>query len=347
MKKALINKAMLCMLMVVMLLTLLQGFSFAKSENVQMIKKSEKEYLIYVSGLNQEFDFAFSNNSDIDKTTLIFKDSALDKTENGNHIAYIDSSLYTEYFKDQTKTYLWVKQGEEYKLEAEQLILTDALSQEDIEEFNSVTKKFYNGTEQVKIEVGQKELPQEETTEGVTITRKIGTLNIVNGGETTYSYKMVRATEGSDAEKLIKLAEEMNKLNELDENAMFEKLSVYSEFKTVYNKLVPTVNDENWAEVKESTIEQPQGSKTGEQYLVWMKQESEEQNPVIDVQIMTCKDEYKEEYEKQEVIIKETTKLPITGDNVVLFVIAGIVIALISVVLILKNKDSKKSKHSA
>lgn len=335
MKKALINKVMLCLLMAIILFTLLQGFSFAKSEKVQMIKKSENEYLIYVSGLlGEEFEFAFSNESDSLKESLIFADSALDKTENGNHIAYIDSSLYTEYFDQKQETFLWVKKGEEYKLEAEKLELEKAFEEADIQNFNQVTKT-------IEVKVGEKELP-EETVDGVKVNHKIGTLNIVNSKEESYSYKMVRATEGSDAAKLIELASQMNSL---EGKNIFEQLSIYDEFRDVYESLKPEVDDENWAEVKEGVIEQTQDSKKGEQYLVWIKQENENDS-IIDVQIMTCQDEYVPEYEKKEVVIKETTKLPITGDNVILFVIAGIVIVLIVIVTVLKFKNSKTGKHT-
>ena len=54
-----------------MTIVLLQGFSFAQSENIQMIKKSNEEYMIYVEELlEQEFQFAFSNNEN--KDNLIF-----------------------------------------------------------------------------------------------------------------------------------------------------------------------------------------------------------------------------------------------------------------------------------
>ena len=65
MKKALKQKIMLSTLLIIMIITLLQGFSFAKSESTQMIKKGEKEYIIYISNLlNSKFEFAFANKKD-------------------------------------------------------------------------------------------------------------------------------------------------------------------------------------------------------------------------------------------------------------------------------------------
>ena len=62
MKKSLAQKVMLFLAVTIITITLLQSFSLAKSENVQMIKKSEKEYIIYVSNLiGSEFEFSFAN----------------------------------------------------------------------------------------------------------------------------------------------------------------------------------------------------------------------------------------------------------------------------------------------
>ncbi len=355
MKKALTKKAMFCMIIITMMFSLLQGISLATDSNVehtQMIKKSDSEYIIYVSYenesdelvfLNEKFEFAFSNEAEVeDKSTLVFEESALDKTENGNHIAYVDSELYSQYFEGKENTYLWVKQNEDYKLEAEKIDLTNSLTEEKIQELNNITKM-------IKVTVGEKTLPT-ETIDEVKVNHKIGTLKI-DEQTGTYSHKMVKATEGTDAKKLIDLAE---KLNKVDEENMFNKLSIYNEFKALYNKLKPEVNDEKWTEVENYTIEQPQNSKTGEQYLVWLKHENEEEtntrttdNTVIDVQIMTCVDEYIPEYEKQEIIIKETTKLPITGDDITLFVIAGVIIVLIVIVTVLKLKNTKNGKHTS
>ena len=48
MKKTIVSKIALCLGIFIMTIVLLQGFSFAQSENIQMIKKSNEEYMIYV-----------------------------------------------------------------------------------------------------------------------------------------------------------------------------------------------------------------------------------------------------------------------------------------------------------
>lgn len=332
MKKALTNRAMLCLLLAIVIIALLPVLSFAKSEKVQMIKKSGNEYIIYVSGLNEEFKFAFSNE-DAEPDTTKFKDSALDSTVDGNHIAYVDNDIYNAYFKDKENVFLWVKKGEEYKLKAEKVQLKDSLSEEEIQAIN-------NATQTITVEVGEKELPK-ETADGVTVSHKIGTIKITDDQSAKYSYKMVKATSGTKAAELIELAEKVNALN--DSNTMYEKLSVYNAFKTTYNQLKPSATDKKWTNVENYTIEQPQESKKGDQYLVWIKKD-QGQNSTVDIQIMVCNDGYTPEYEKQEVVIKETKLLPTTGDNIVLFVIAGIILALIVAVVVLKLKNKKETK---
>lgn len=327
MKKSLAQKVMLFLAVTIITITLLQSFSLAKSENVQMIKKSEKEYIIYVSNLiGSEFEFSFANKKDESKENLVFTNSALDQEDNGNNIAYIDETIYNNYFDGKKETYLWVKQGTEYKVEAEKINLKDALTEEDIQELNNATKK-------IPVKFGELNLPA-ETVDGVKITRRMGTINIEDNSETEYSYKMLKSTEGSKVEELINLANEMNKL---DEKNIYDKLSIYGQFKSLYEELKP---GDGWSVAENNVIKQPQESKKGEQYLVWIKN-----SQTTDVQIMTCNDDYTPEYENKKIINKVITKLPITGESLALYITAAILIVLIVTVVILKVKNNKSSQN--
>ena len=327
MKKSLAQKVMLFLAVTIITITLLQSFSLAKSENVQKIKKSEKEYIIYVSNLiGSEFEFSFANKKDESKENLVFTNSALDQEDNGNNIAYIDETIYNNYFDGKKETYLWVKQGTEYKVEAEKINLKDALTEEDIQELNNATKK-------IPVKFGELNLPA-ETVDGVKITRRMGTINIEDNSETEYSYKMLKSTEESKVEELINLANEMNKL---DEKNTYDKLSIYGQFKSLYEELKPS---DGWNVAENNVIKQPQESKKGEQYLVWIKNEQ-----TTDVQIMTCNDDYTPEYENKKIINKVITKLPITGESLALYITAAILIVLIVTVAILKVKNNKSNKN--
>lgn len=325
--KNLTQKAILFLILTFLLLILLQNFSLASSENIQMIKKGEKQYIIYVSNLlNQEFQFAFANKADEAEENLMFINSAVDQAENGNNIAYIDETLFNTYFDEKADTFLWVKQENDYKVEAEKITLEKAITEELIQNLNNVTKK-------IPVKFGELNLPA-ETVEGVKITRKLGTINIDDESETEYSYNMLKSVEESKVEKLINLAETINNLQEKN---IYEKLYIYNQFNELYTELIPS---DNWQIAENNTIMQPQDSKKGEKYLVWIKGDN-----VIDLQIMTCNDEYTPEYEKQEVVNKVVTKLPITGESLVLYIVAVVLVIAIITMVIVKVKKNKTNNN--
>ncbi len=329
MKRVLGKKVVITLLIIMMLTALLQNFSFAKSENTQILKLKDKEYLIYLSDLaDKEFKFAFSTKEK--EKQLQFINSAKDKEE-GNNVAYIDEKIYNTYF-ERGKAYLWVEQ-EENKIEAQLIDLSTALQEEKIQELNKVTKT-------IAVKVSEKELPVENK-DGVKISHKIGTIQINDDENAKYFYQILAAVNNEDVQKLIELASKMNKVD--NESSMYNKLETYSAFEKIYNKLAPVATDTNWVEVKNNEIPQPQEAKTGEQYVVFIKKEVEDKN-VVDIQIMTCKDEYTQEYETKDVVVKETSKLPITYDNVILFVIAAVVLVLIVLVVVLKLRNKKEDK---
>ena len=60
---------------------------------------------------------------------------------------------------------------------------------------------------------------------------------------------------------------------------------------------------------------------------------------------MTSNEEYKE-YEKTEnVIVKEVTKMPVTGESLVLYIVAGVLLVLIVTIVILKIKNKNSDKN--
>ena len=75
-------------LIIFALISLLGMSVYAANENVQIIKKSDTDYLIYIKGnLDESFEFAFANDSTADKTTLTYLSAAQDSTEGENYIA--------------------------------------------------------------------------------------------------------------------------------------------------------------------------------------------------------------------------------------------------------------------
>ena len=86
-------------------------------------------------------------------------------------------------------------------------------------------------------------------------------------------------------------------------------------------------------------IEQPADSKTGEQYVLWIKNDTKN---IVDVQFLTCFQDENKEFVKEENIVKTTSKLPITYDSVILFVILGVALVLLVMVIVAKKKNASK-----
>ena len=60
---------------------------------------------------------------------------------------------------------------------------------------------------------------------------------------------------------------------------------------------------------------------------------------------MTSNEEYKENEKTENVIVKEVTKMPVTGESLVLYIVAGVLLVLIVTIVILKIKNKNSDKN--
>lgn len=300
------------------------------NENMQIIKKSGTQYLIYISGhMNSQFEFAFSNDQEADKETLGYKSSILDSTSEKNNVAYIDNSLYTTYFSG--KTYFWARDlSGKYFAEKVEIDLSKAIEESNVNLINNLTKIIKVDTKNT--------ITTSEVVNEVKVTKTVGKVDVLEEG-TTY-YQLVKLPASEDYNEFMKTAEKI--ANDKIENNMYAKLKVANKFSNYYNRLVPDIDDANWIKVNNNTILQPEESHNGEQYILWLKTENNRENK-IDVQFLTCFEDYKPEVISEKI----TTKLPVTYDNPILFIILAVLVVAFVVVLILRNKSekTKTEKH--
>ena len=142
----------------------------------------------------------------------------------------------------------------------------------------------------------------------------------------------------------MELAEQINSsYNEMD---MYERIKTAKQFYNLYNELKGL---QNWLEVENMTIMQPNDAQKGEQYVVYLKKLDEDGNETIDVKLMTSYREDEEEKipgKTETRVVKETAKLPITGDSIILFVVLAAIVIIAIIVFIrmkkLQNKENKK-----
>ena len=300
------------------------------NENMQIIKKSGTEYLIYISEhMDSQFEFAFSNDQGADKETLGYKSSILDSTSEKNNVAYIDNSLYTTYFSG--KTYFWARDlSGKYFAEKVEIDLSKAIEESNVNLINNLTKIIKVDTKNT--------ITTSEVVNEVKVTKTVGKVDVLEEG-TTY-YQLVKLPASEDYNEFMKTAEKI--ANDKIENNMYAKLKVANKFSNYYNRLVPDIDDANWIKVNNNTILQPEKSHNGEQYILWLKTENNRENK-IDVQFLTCFEDYKPEVISEKI----TTKLPVTYDNPILFIILAVLVVAFVVVLILRNKSekTKTEKH--
>lgn len=300
------------------------------NENMQIIKKSGNEYLIYISEhMGSQFEFAFSNDQGADKETLGYKSSILDSTSKKNNVAYIDNSLYTTYFSG--KTYFWARDlSGKYFAEKVEVDLSKAIEESNVNLINNLTKIIKVDTKNT--------ITTSEVVNEVKVTKTVGKVDVLEEG-TTY-YQLVKLPASEEYNEFMKTAEKI--ANDKIENNMYAKLEVANKFSNYYNRLVPDIDDANWIKVNNNTILQPEESHNGEQYILWLKTENNRENK-IDVQFLTCFEDYKPEVISEKI----TTKLPVTYDNPILFIILAVLVVAFVVVLILRNKSekAKTEKH--
>ena len=320
------SKLKLMLAMAVLFITIMISTSvLATNEGVQILEKSEKEYIIYLANhLDTAFEFAYSNDKDAVKEELTYKASATDtQQEDQNYIAYVDSQIYDTYFGK--TAYLWARTLDgEYFAEGVAIDLTQAVDDAEVELANNITKIIEVNT--------QNTVTTEEMINDVRTTITVGKVDVLEEGITYY--QLIKAESSQAYKDFMKIAKQIDE-NRIDNN-MYAKLEVASQFVALYNQLVPQVKDSQWMAVENNVILQPEDADDDEEYVLWLKTENGEETK-IDAQFLTC---FRDE--KREVISeKVVTKLPVTADDPTLFIILGVLVVALVVVSILRLRAKK------
>ena len=144
-------------------------------------------------------------------------------------------------------------------------------------------------------------------------------------------------------EKYNQLMELVEKIREeYDEMDMYEKIQIGEQFNKLYSEVT---SEAKWKKVENMTIKQPEESVAGDKYIVLLKKVDKKGTTTMDIQFLTAFDSYKPNVIKEEIIVQETTKLPITYDSIALFVALGIIVALVIVVFIRIKKLSNQNEE--
>ncbi len=302
------------------------------NEELQIVK-TEQDYIIYVKDLAKtEFDFAISDKDNATEMELNYINSVED--EEGNQVAFVTQTKYNNQLSTNAHNYLYIKTTE--GVEIKEINFDDAFDKAKMEEVETTTKRM-------ETEVVTDIIEKDEEVEGVKVKVTVGGLKIIDTDQATYYYASTKLPAEKYTE-LMELAEQINSsYNEMD---MYERIKTAKQFYNLYNELKGL---QNWLEVENMTIMQPNDAQKGEQYVVYLKKLDEDGNETIDVKLMTSYREDEEEKipgKTETRVVKETAKLPITGDSIILFVVLAAIVIIAIIVFIrmkkLQNKENKK-----
>ena len=330
------------MLAILLFIAVMPIVVLATNEDISIVNtqndEGKQEYIIYINGYtDKNFKYAFSN-ANPGEMDLVYINSITDLGE--NQIAYLDADTYEKLSND--TIYIWAKAkndlGEEVLiLNGIQLDFQNSLTKENIDLVETITNRI-----PVKIVDNQNdtETVRQENIDGIEETAAVGYVEITDGAEGTYYYERTKITDSAEHARLMELAEKINA--EYDELDMYEKVQLSEEFYTLYSKLIEQAN---WQEVKNQKVYQPEESVEGDKYVVLLKKVSNNGEETTDVQLLTAFENKANNYEKEQVVTQETTRLPITYDSILLFVILAIVVIALVIVYIRMKKVSKKDEE--
>ena len=295
----------------------------------------KEEYIIYIKDyIDKNFKYAFSN---AESTELIYINSIID-TE-GNQVAFLDSETYENLANQEQQIYLWAKdENGNPILEGIELDLNNVLTKEETATVELITKRIQTEIADTKEKVDATEPARQEKINEVDEIAKVGYVKITDSESATYYYQMVKASDSAELSTLKEYAERLN--TEYRELNIYNKIQFCTEFYDLYSKLTEQAK---WQEVNNMIINQPEESKEGEEYILFIKK-VEGETETIDAQFLTASEDYKENVITEQIVTQETAKLPITFDSIVLFVLLGIVVIALIVIFIRIKILSKKNE---
>lgn len=298
-----------------------------------ILEKANGDRVIYIEGLDsKDFKYAFSSNEDAPETDY----TTCNTDSNGENVAYLEN--------DETYDYMFLKYGEETDIDIIELNSLKTITEGEIAEVEKLTTKISVDTNQAITYSSTKE-------DGTTVTTTVGRIVITDDENCNYKYQLIEILDNNNTVSEVNAtAVELYEQLAVLENAskMYEKLKAEITIRDNYKTLL---DNAKWADVKEMAIDQPEEAQIGEKYIVLIQKLNNGNVVENDIQFMTCdrKDDADVEYTNtiETKTVEKKKTLPITGENLALYIILGIVIlAIIIVAVRMKYLEGKKNgKH--
>ena len=315
------------MILIILLALSIMPTAVRAADNTEgvILEKTDGEKVVYIKDMDAtEFKYAFSNDDNESSVTYV---TAL-KDSNNEYVALLE--------KDQTYNYMFIKNGENTsKIELDTL---EKITEEEIKEVEKLTTIINVSTDESESKVSNND--------GTTVTTTTGKIVIKDKGD--YQYQLLEVVDKNGSTKTLNetAVELYNQLSELNNaSKMYDKLIAEVKIRDDFEKLL---KDAEWEDAENSEIIQPKDSQEGEKFVVLIREVDGDDTVREDVQFMTCG---RKDDEGVEVTEKETTKkvekktaLPVTGENLVLYVVFGIIILAI-IILVIRMKKAKNNEE--
>lgn len=307
---------------------------FAANEGVQLVKATNGNIVIYVNGLEKnDFAYALSNKEGATEGELTYKKSVLDSenSEEANYVAVVTPKELSQ------NGYLYVKKNGEDVANTIQINadVNNMFTQEQMSLVENTTKR-------IATEVITDSNSREETVNEIKYTYTVGGLKITDDQTATYSYVMVKLPADGYT-NLQNLANELN----INDKTVCDRIQLAKNFYNQYQALLDNANAENnWKAVENMQILQNEDYENNENYVVLLKKVATDGTTTYDAKFMNTKFTNTETVipaSTQEVKKQETSKLPITGDSIALFVILAALIIMAIFVYVRMKKANKKA----
>ncbi len=310
--------------------------------DIQIIKNESKKgndendiyFIMYIKGyLKENFKYAILNKENASEMEIHYNDAEQDK--DGNYVAKVSEA-------DIANQYLYLKTIEsnnEAETKIKKVDYGTAFSVKDM-------KYVENTTNRIKTQLKTDITAKDEEVDGLRTTITVGGL-IIEGNEDSKYYYSTTKLPNKDYDRLKELADKINSDFENSEIDMYSKIEIANEFKKLYTELA---EKQEWKDVnRDLTIVQPENAEKDEEYIVYLKEEDSNGKEIsTDIKIMKSYRTDKEETipgKTETKVVKETTKLPITGDSIILFVILGIIILVTIIVFVRMRKLQANGKE--
>lgn len=323
---------------VIILFIILPIKAKATNENIEILSTTDKdeEYIIYIKDYtDKKYKYAFSSSENAE---LVYINSISDSE--GNQAVFLDAETYKKLSVQSQTIYLWAKdENENIILDGIQLDLSKSLNKEETASIELITKRIAVEIADTKEKVDATEPVRQEEIDGVDEIAKVGYVKITDSETATYYYQMVKTSDSTEFNTLMEYAERLN--SEYANLNIYDKVQFCTEFYNLYSKLA---EEAEWQEVENMTINQPEESVEGDEYLLLLRKVDGDEE-TIDAQFLTAFNDYEPNVITEQIVTQETAKLPITSDSIALFVALGVVVLALIIIFIRIKILSKKDEN--